>query len=368
MPDPDFFVAPDIPPVMVSLEPAHNVIYSLLLLTKAEKMSGLGEWVMRTARALTPKEREMLRLVTAGFYYALVPEQSWPSFPAYLEHLAACDPTALRDKLLRSYARFPPSDGSECKDMGPEPLPIDQEAVLADADAYVGFLRKRFAPSNLDEALEARAYTYVVDPPAMKKLIVSQLQGIWEKHLRAEWERVRPMLQDAVTAFRQIDLSNLSKVEAAKEIIGHELDEEKTQAFEQAERLVFIPSSHIGPYLWKFHTDDALQVLFGARLPRGVQFSAPDLSRAEILVRLNALADSNRLHILQLISEEGEQRSQDVIDRLALSQSTVSRHLKQLVATGYLVERRCNGAKCYKLNPEQITDTLQAISTLLLGS
>jgi len=202
----------------------------------------------------------------------------------------------------------------------------------------------------------------------MQDLIVSYMRDTWQKHLAAEWERVRPMLQDAVAAFRQIDLSGMSKLQAAEKILDRKLDESKAQAFEQIERLVFVPSAHVGPYIWKTQVGDVLQVLFGARLPRGVQFSAPDLSRAEILVRLNALADSNRLHILQLISEEGEQRSQDVIDRLALSQSTVSRHLKQLVATGYLVERRCNGAKCYKLNPEQITDTLQAISTLLLGS
>jgi ArsR family transcriptional regulator len=84
-------------------------------------------------------------------------------------------------------------------------------------------------------------------------------------------------------------------------------------------------------------------------------------------VRLNALADSNRLHILKRISELGEQSSLDVIADLQLSQSTVSRHLKQLTATGYLVERRCNGAKCYKLNPSRIQATLQALSTFLLS-
>ena len=89
--------------------------------------------------------------------------------------------------------------------------------------------------------------------------------------------------------------------------------------------------------------------------------------RAEILVRLNALADNNRLRILKRISELGEQSSLEVIEDLGLSQSTVSRHLKQLTATGYLVERRCNGAKCYKLNPERIKVTLEALSAYLLG-
>jgi DNA-binding MarR family transcriptional regulator len=55
------------------------------------------------------------------------------------------------------------------------------------------------------------------------------------------------------------------------------------------------------------------------------------------------------------------------MDQLELSQSAVSRHLKQLSATGYLNERRCEGAKCYKLNPERIEDTLSAIAAFLLS-
>ena len=104
-----------------------------------------------------------------------------------------------------------------------------------------------------------------------------------------------------------------------------------------------------------------------ARIPEGAQVHDPDLSRAEILVRINALADDTRLRILKLVSEEGEQRSSEIMARVELSQSAVSRHLKQLSATGYLNERRCEGAKCYALNPSRIEDTLSAISLFLLG-
>jgi DNA-binding transcriptional ArsR family regulator len=56
------------------------------------------------------------------------------------------------------------------------------------------------------------------------------------------------------------------------------------------------------------------------------------------------------------------------METLDLSQSASSRHLKQLSATGFLSERRCNGAKCYKLNAERLDDTLQAVSVFLLGT
>jgi DNA-binding transcriptional ArsR family regulator len=196
---------------------------------------------------------------------------------------------------------------------------------------------------------------------------------MWEEILAPEWERALPMVQASLDAFRQIDFSELSLLEAFQRVVGRRFEEEHARYWEKAaltwlERLIFVPSIHMGPYTFKYRFGNTLWVLFGARVPEGVQgVYAPDLSRAELLVRLGALADDTRLRILKLISEEGERRSQDIMDRLELSQSATSRHLKQLSATGYLNERRCEGAKCYALNPQRVEDTLRAISAFLLG-
>ena len=71
---------------------------------------------------------------------------------------------------------------------------------------------------------------------------------------------------------------------------------------------------------------------------------------------------------LQLPSEQGWQGSPDIIQSLGLSQSAASRHLQQLSATGYLVERRRDGAKCYSLNAERIENTVDALAHFLLKS
>jgi DNA-binding transcriptional ArsR family regulator len=371
MPGPgeDYLVKPDVAPVTVKLEPAHNAINSLLLLREAGDLSGLDDWVTRTAALLTPEERATNDLVMIGLHYAVMPKNSWPSFPAYCDHLSGLDPVDLRDKMLEVYTRVPLLEGDQCGPTGDQVVPLDADSVLRDVDAYLAFLRQRFPAGCLDEELEARAYAYVVDPPAMRELIVSHLRRLWEAYLAPEWERVEPMLQDAVRAFQQIDLGDRGRLEAAELITGRAQAEDAWQhKLEAAEQVTFCPSAHTGPYLGKLWSGDRLWVMFGARVPEGVPFHAPDLSRAEILVRLGALSDNNRLRILKFISEEGEQRSQEVISCLGLSQSAVSRHLKQLTATGYLTERRCNGAKCYKLNPQRITNTLQALSTFLLGS
>jgi DNA-binding transcriptional ArsR family regulator len=359
---------PHAAPIIVALEPAQNAVHSLLLLTRVEQLSGLGDWVVRTANALTSQERKEHNLVLLGFHHAILPEQSWPSFPAYVDHLAALDPKALRDKMLAVYASFPLLVDGESQGCYAEPQPIDLEAILKDADSYLDFLRARFEAAKIDEEIEARAYSYVVDPPAMQALIVSHLRGMWEQHLAPEWARVEPMLRDAVNAFRRVDFGDMSRLEAAQLITGQELKEEKWQrAFEQVDRIVFAPSAHVGPYLGRFWAADVLWVLFGARVPEGGQFHAPDLNRTEIVVRLGALADDSRLRILKLISERGEQSSPEIQATLGLSQPVASRQLKQLSAAGYLYERRCNGAKCYTLNHERIRDTLDAVSLFLLG-
>ncbi|NIO68275.1 MAG: metalloregulator ArsR/SmtB family transcription factor [Anaerolineae bacterium] len=369
MPLQDFIEIPSAAPLSVALEPAQNAFHSLLLLAKVEELSGLSDWITSTASTLTPSQRRQHRLVTIGFHYAMVPEQSGSSFPAYVDHLATRNPQALRDKMLTTYAKIPPLADREKQVWYDEPAPIDMEAVLKDVDSYLDFLRGRFDAEHLHLELEAQAYTYVLDPPAMQDLMVSHLRKMWEEYLAPEWERVAPMLQDAVKAFRQMDLSNLSKFEAAQLMAGQELEKEKWERkLERVDKVIFVPSAHVGPYVGKLwaggHT---LWMFFGARLPEGVPFHAPDLSRAEIVVRLSALADDNRLRILKLISEKGELSSQDIMASLGLSQSAASRHLKQLSATGYLSERRCNIAKCYQLNPERIEKTLQAVSNFLLG-
>ena len=374
MPDPDFIVGPTISPVSVALEPAQNALNSLLLLDKADKYSGLDEWITRTTAALTPEQRHKNHLVLYGLYYATIPDRSWSNFPAYINHLATQDPTMLRDRIFNAYAQVSKDEG--CKYCAPpDPtngqVSIDIAPLLESVDLFLEFLMERFPEKSVDPEIESEAHRYLNDPPAMQSLIVSHFQSMWDEVLSSEWDRVLPMLQASVDAFRQLNLSDMSKLEAVRLVIGQDLEEEKEEhlrlIFEQIERLIFVPSTHLGPYFGQFRSGDTLWILFGARIPEGAQVHAPDLSRAEILVRIDGLADDTRLRILKLVSEEGELRSQDIMTRVELSQSAVSRHLKQLSATGYLNERRCEGAKCYTLNPGRIEGTLRAISLYLLG-
>jgi DNA-binding transcriptional ArsR family regulator len=354
--------------IMIGPEPAHNCVHSLFLLTMAEQLSGLNDWVVRTFDKLSIDERQRNALVTIGLHYAVVPDRSWSSFPAYVEHLAAMNPVELRDKLLKTYARMPGRGKKDHFLLDEGSVTLDVDAWLESPEAFLLALRQRFDEPHVHPEIEAEAYTYLIDPPAMQTLIVDHLRKMWEEYLAIEWARKEPILMDAVRAFREADFTQMSNLEAARFITGQPLEDEGWQAWlERAERLVFVPSPHAGPYLGRFPTGHVVWVLFGARLPSGTSLPTHELSRAAIIVRLSALTDDTRLQILRMVADSGEVRSQEVIDRLGISQSAASRHLKQLSATGYLAERRCDGGKCYQLSRGGIEETLAAVSRFLLG-
>ena len=231
----DFISAPPQARTAVQVEPAHNAIHSLIMLTRADKLSGLGDWVYATVAKMTPKEREQNMLVMWGLHYAVAPQQSWPSFPAYIKYLDELEPGELRDKLMYAYAGIPvkpeqDADEEWC-DTIIDPTTVDIEAALVSMETYLDFLRARFEEESIYEDIEALAYSYVINPPAMQELIVTHLQTMWDKYLKAEWERVLPMLEDSARAFQQVDFNGMTDMEAARFVTGQDLEEYWEQTF-----------------------------------------------------------------------------------------------------------------------------------------
>jgi DNA-binding transcriptional ArsR family regulator len=349
---------------VVQLEPALNAFGSMILLCKDEDNPGIHEWVAKTRAQMSSEELFRHKLVTIGFHYSINPVKSYPSFDAYLADLEATPPSVLRERLLKAYEGMCLTEESR-----QQPLPaVDWNEVLTSAKHYVDFLKFRFGPDLTDVEVETRAYEYVIDPAALKQLLTGHIRWFWKNHLQAEWNRVRPMLEESARAFNQIDLSGKSRLELVQFITGKEFNDTKWGGeLDNPKELVFIPNAHIGPYIRATKVDDTFYIYFGAHLPEGSDVYLPELDRAELVSRLSALADDTRLHILQMIAENGEMRSQEIMEAINLSQPSVSRYLSQLTATGYLQERRESGAKVYILNRDRIEKTLKAISAFLLN-
>lgn len=347
----------------VELQPTLNTFGSAFLVAKDEIEPGIGDWVRRTQAAMTLEELGRHRLVMVGLFYAVAPRHYYPSFPAYLEHLEKQPPSVFRENLLKSYEGIFPMECTPEEQMEV----VQWEEVLSSPGTYVAFLKRRFTEAFIDVEIETRAYQYVLDTAAMKQLIVDHMRWFWRNHLEAEWKRVQPMLEESVKAFQRANLSGMSRLEAARFVTGQELEENKWgQGLEEAGSVVLVPNAHIGPYLHRSNVDDTIYIFFGARQPEGDGIRVPELDRAELVARLSALADDTRLQILQMVIENGEMRSQDIIEATGLSQPSVSRYLTQLTAAGYLLERRSGGAKLYSLHRDRVEKTLRAVSAFLL--
>ncbi len=344
----------------VTLQPVYNQLKSLMLLNE-RNVSGLGEWVHRTRESMSLEQLHKNRLVMCGVYYAFSTLGDETSFGAYLDHLQALPPLSFQDRLLGTYLRITP-EGCSMENTDPPPA-AQRQKILASEDSYLAFLGEHF--HDLDFDLEAQAYRYVVDPPAMKTLIIEHLRQMWDTHLAEEWTRVRPMLSKAVEAF-QAAVAGMERREAVRFVLGRDLPNPWWErSVQDAQHVIMAPNAHVGPYLGKFISGRDLVILFGARLPRGTADEVPDVSRTEILTRLDALADDHRLHILRMAAESGEVRAADIMTALDISQSAASRGLSQLTATGYLVERRKDGGKAYTLDKERIEDTLASLRRFL---
>ncbi len=78
-----------------------------------------------------------------------------------------------------------------------------------------------------------------------------------------------------------------------------------------------------------------------------------------------ALADAQRLQILQRIAEKGEICCGEVCEGFGIAQATVSHHLKELLAAN-LVERRKQGQHAYfRFKPEVMRSYLEHLQRKL---
>jgi DNA-binding transcriptional ArsR family regulator len=230
-----------------------------------------------------------------------------------------------------------------------------------DLQTFIAQIDRSEFDREFEHDLFAEAHALLRDPPAMRDAVVAHLAEMWRQVLSAEWQRNEPYLKEIVDAFqrRANAYAGQTAYEAIRSVTGREAHGKWQEMLSSTETIIFVPSPHIGPYLMHFAYVPVVRMLFGARLPEGVERSATGLERSDLLVQLRALADETRLRILDLLLDRGELYAQEIIAQLGLTRSSASRHLSQLSATGYLVERQGTGkAKCYALHPERFRETL----------
>jgi len=365
MSDQEFIIAPPTVKVGFTILPVDGVINSMALLNQVGELSGFADWAYRTYDAL-PEERRhfnelFFTILMKGIHLS---QKDMPEdFNGYIQYVASQDPQRIRQGIGEMFME----KASELDVLGSE---ITIEHILTDSTSFKTLTEALYKAwhakksHDYDETLLGEAFELLQTPQAMQQKMVEHLEYMWDKHLRDEWNRNLPILEETVAAFSQLNLSGKTFLGAIEAVTGRDMSE-YWEPVENITTMMFVPSAHVGPYNAFFVEDSTAYVFFGARKPEGVQSGSQALNRSELLVRLNALADDTRLTILELLTRQEEICAQDIINQLELSQSSASRHLRQLTATGYLKERRREVAKCYTLNEERVQDTLIALRQFL---
>lgn len=349
----DVALVPHTVNVRVLVAPVFNILNTMMLMNVVHARSGLSDFVVETTAAM-PEALRRDNEVVAHLLDIIEPSTFAQDLPAYLEALAALDFGAHVRRALDSLCHKEKSSG----------LTTDQ--LLASKEAYIGLVTKHYEAKGdeVDPALIGRIHDYLTQPDAARDFIVQHIQTMWERYLKDEWARVEPMVTEAVRVYEQLDLSDLTVLEAVQAVTGRDmtgfLDD-----IDEIDEIVFVPSVHCGPYVTRFEIGERrMGLVFGARLPEGVAVPSVELSLRDLHIQLNALADDTRLHILELLTHHRELCSADFQQMLNLSQSSTSRHLRQLVASGFIDERRRDLNKYFSLNTRRIHETSAALKIM----
>lgn len=341
----------------VELAVVPAVLNSLILLNRTN-LRGVSSWVSRTVQALSIAAQQRNRVVGFGLMTALVPDQTWASFPEYLDDLAATEPAVLRDRLVQRVSHLAATRSNET---------YTAAAILADWRVYIKALKAAQPGEALEVTIAHESHGLLHNPTALHDIVISHLREMWDDWLAAEWTRVAPALHQSVGRIRGQIANGRPVLEALQQVAGRDSTAWAVPGAGTT-RTVVVPSPHNGVLTTFLRGDTTLWVCVGRDLFNAELVRSTPVGRGELLNRLQALADDARLRMLELLHERGELSAQDIIAQTGFSQSSASRDLNSLRNAGFVHERRVGGAnKFYRFAPNHVASTFEALSQLLAG-
>lgn len=349
--------------ISFGVDPIYSINGTICVLAFNSDLDGLPDWVSRTVKALP--EDKTAQLKKYGCAVQLVSMTSAGDFPSWLDELAGLEPDLVQrasyDHIREEYVKVLGSDRG---------FPALDE-MKSSRETYFTVMKQIVEPEHWDYkcAMLENDWIHFENPKEFVRGAAEFYSWLWDNHLAAEWEKEKPYLEEAAEAFRSVDYSSLSTIEAFQKITDRDSVHDKFESwFPHVNEIRFIPSAHLGPYIMMIDVHGGvLRFMIRARIPDEATRKphSSQLGRSEILMRLSALGDDVRLRILELASQKGEVSTQDVMDLLGLSQSSASRHLNQLAATGFLTTRPVDRVKQYSFNLKRLKGTFDALENFL---
>lgn len=338
-----------------------DLVSILSLLSRADRVEGLDPWLPGARRSLPPGLRADLDLLH-GFsgpllYYVeepvmrfepLRPERRGAGIDDLLGFLDGVPATEFRAMAAHALERVHRDQGRAVPFLGGEPA------------GWRLALQRGITTARLEDA-----QALVEDAPALKARTMGLYRGVWEALYQEEYAARLPILAEAARSAEPV--LERGFVPAFEELTGNRPPPALLGRLDEVRCASFCPSPHLGDFVSYILYPPDLVVFFGAPellARRGARAREDRRGGAEasplravgddaLLEALRAVADPTRLRILDLLGD-GELYAQEIVGRLGLAQSAVSRHLAQLERAGLVVVEARRGSKYYRVAGERL--------------
>lgn len=354
-----------------------DLVSVMSLLYRAVPGSGLDPWLVAARRAMPAELRADLDLLH-GFsgrmlYYMeepvmrfepLRPDHADAGIDELLAFLEELDPEAFRAMAGNALKRVHRDLGTGLK-----------APSFGDETAWRMFLQPGLTTAHSDDVVEL-----VRDPAELKRRTISLIDGIWNIVYAEEFAQRLPALEEAAAAATRTGGRGFGM--AFADLTGNRLPATLVSGLNDVEQVAFCPSYHLGSFVSYVLYPPVLVVFFGApdllarSRPRrndlnGRQPDAPRepaataggrVDTGDLLDGLRALGDANRLRIVDLLAG-GELYAQEIVGRLGIAQSAVSRHLSVLERAGIVKVRPRGGSKYYAVDCGRLDALAEALRT-----
>ena len=353
-----------------------DIVSGMALLYRAVPGSGLDPWLVKARRELAPETQRDLDLLHgfSGRMLVYMEEPIWQFQPLLPEHRDA----SINDVL--SFLRDLPADAyldMVDRALGRVHAELKsgiQTPARGDADGWRAYLEPALTTALIDDVLALLA-----DAEDLKARTIGLIEGVWNQVYGTVFEEQLPQLQEAVERASRTGSNGFAPTFV--ELTENRLPSTLVAGVHEVECVTFCPSFHLGPFISYTKYPPNLVVYFSAPLylersallapangnqserPRTSVALAP-LSDEDLLESLRALSDPNRLRIIELLAAD-ELYAQEIVGRLGIAQSAVSRHLALLERAGVIRVRPHGGMKYYAVNcgrMDALADSLRRCS------
>lgn len=215
-----------------------------------------------------------------------------------------------------------------------------------------------------------RVLSIVLDPHALRTHLTQLLNALWHRGSEAAYREARPIhnawLAHARTIIRDHQWTSAS--DALEALTGRKPPEAEVERvmLGDARELVLIPCSHLGSSQ-RITTVGSLHVVMfepSTSVTTSIATDQPLLSEAVSMMR--AITDGPAFSLVQALARGDERYALQIAEDAGVHQSTVSRHLAELVRAGAVSVRPQGKAKYYRLNVDRIRKAQALVQQALM--